>query len=280
MSIYDIKGNAINDNGMISVLDFGADNTGMANSTSAIQNALDNCNFVYFPKGTYLLTSKLSVKENSFLYFEEGAVLKRNSSMDCMMTCKGDTSVTGYDGVHDITIYGATFDVNGSVYTYNCTALSFCHAKRIKTVNCKFINHTASWHQLEYSACMDSIIEKCYFDATGHTSESVQIESPYNSAAWPWNNGAIDSTPSLNITVKDCVFENGATALGRHGGGSAKYVNIHDCVFRNFSSTVVQFYGGTNIAVHDCIFTDCGADTLIRDGHTKYNNTIDGVFTP
>lgn len=279
MGLYDISGKIINGGGH-SVIAFGADNTGSCNSSTAIQNALNECNFVYFPKGTYLLESEIYIPENRFLHFEEGAILKRNSSVNCMMTSKGDTSITGYDGVHDITIYGATFDVDGDAYTANCTALSFCHAKRIKIINSKFINHTGSWHQIELSACADSIIEKCYFDATGNTSESVQIESPYNTAAWPWSNGAIDNVPSLNINIRDCIFENGVTALGHHGGGTAQYVNIHDCIFRNFSGTVVQFYNGSNIFVHDCIFVECNDDDyVIREQHTKYNNWINGTFT-
>lgn len=279
--LFDAKGNILSAGGTVSsVLDFGADNTGTQNTQDAIQAAIDACAVVYFPAGTYLVSSMVYIPSNRFLYFEPGAVLKRNSGTNCMLTGKGDSSITGYDGVHDVTVYGATFDVNGSQYTYSCTALSFCHGQRIRVEGCNFVNHTTGWHQMEYSGCIDSVIDKCHFDAAGNTTESVQIECPYNAAAWPWNNGAIDSTPSRYISVRNCTFEGGTVALGHHGGGSAQHIDIAGCTFRNFSGVVVQFYGGTDVRVHDCVFTDCTGDVLIRDGHTAYNNVLNGTFTP
>jgi len=47
----------------VSVLDFGADPTGVADSTTAIQNAINNNKGVYFPTGTYLISSPLELKQ-------------------------------------------------------------------------------------------------------------------------------------------------------------------------------------------------------------------------
>ena len=141
MALYDVNGNVILTGGqMPSVVDYGADNTGTTECSTAIQAAVSACEMVYFPAGTYLISSIIYIPSNRFLYFDPGATLKRIASTNCMVTSAGDSSIVGYDGVHDITIYGATFDVNGSVYTYNCTALSFCHAKRIKTIASAFIS--------------------------------------------------------------------------------------------------------------------------------------------
>jgi hypothetical protein len=47
------------------VLDFGADSTGVASSTSAFQSAVANGGVVYIPSGTYKLNSKLTLSTNN-----------------------------------------------------------------------------------------------------------------------------------------------------------------------------------------------------------------------
>ena len=46
-------------NGEINVIDYGADPTGIADSTAAIQLALDTRNNVFIPAGTYKITATL-----------------------------------------------------------------------------------------------------------------------------------------------------------------------------------------------------------------------------
>lgn len=47
----------------VSVLDFGADPTGVTDSTTEIQNAINNNKGVYFPAGSYLISSPLELKQ-------------------------------------------------------------------------------------------------------------------------------------------------------------------------------------------------------------------------
>ena len=46
----------------ISVLDFGADSTGVADSSTAISQAIATSKAVYFPKGTYLCNISINNK--------------------------------------------------------------------------------------------------------------------------------------------------------------------------------------------------------------------------
>lgn len=50
------------------VLDYGADPTGVADSTTAIQAALDASSGVYLPSGTYKTTAALNFNTNNFLF--------------------------------------------------------------------------------------------------------------------------------------------------------------------------------------------------------------------
>ena len=49
----------------VSVLDFGADNTGVTDCSTAINNALAVAKSVYFPAGTYLVTSNITMPNNT-----------------------------------------------------------------------------------------------------------------------------------------------------------------------------------------------------------------------
>lgn len=59
----------------ISVLDQGADATGVADSTSAIQNALDAGATVYFPPGNYRITSLLTLNNNQTVILSAGTTI-------------------------------------------------------------------------------------------------------------------------------------------------------------------------------------------------------------
>lgn len=278
MSIYNYSGEVIMTASTNTAVDNGCDNTGATNTSTAMQRYITANRFCYFPTGTYNIETQIFIPSNTFIFCEPNTIFKRVANNNNMFTSAGDSTITEYNGVHDVVIYGATFDVNGANYTYNCTAVSFIHAQRVNIENCQFINHTTSWHQIELSACKNCKVKDCYFDCTGKPSEAIQIESPYNGSAWPWSNGAIDDTPAVFNEVCGCTFYNGVVAVGNHGGGVANYTNIHDCVFDTFSEMAVQFYGGASNTVHDCTATDC-TEFVRTQSATAYNNMIDGTFT-
>jgi len=57
----------------VSVLDFGADPTGITDSYAAIQAALNANSSVYIPKGTYRITTELTLNSNQFLHGDGAA---------------------------------------------------------------------------------------------------------------------------------------------------------------------------------------------------------------
>jgi hypothetical protein len=64
----------------VNVLDFGADPTGVADSTTAIQNAINAGSFVVLPEGTYKVTSTINLNEGSTLQGEGIGVTNINST--------------------------------------------------------------------------------------------------------------------------------------------------------------------------------------------------------
>lgn len=61
---------AMIDGASANVLDYGADPTGIADSTAAIQAAIDAAPYVYFPAGEYYVASSVNVRPNSTLVGE------------------------------------------------------------------------------------------------------------------------------------------------------------------------------------------------------------------
>lgn len=276
MSVYDLSGILLTYSPYIDAVQYGCDNTGAAGASDTIQAYINANKYCYFPAGTYNIDKIVYFPANRVIICEPGAVFKRTGAINGMFTSAGTSDITAYNGVHDILIYGATFDSDGSSASYSCTALSFCHAQRVTIQNCRFINPTEGWHHIEVNSGKDCKIIGCVFDGTGNTSESIQIGSPYNSSSWPFGNGSIDDTPCVYCEVCGCSFYNATTAIGNHGSDVGNYCDIHDCVFDTLSGTAITV-SGTNNRVHDCAAVSCTG--FASSEITKYNNFINGTFT-
>lgn len=278
MNIYDINGNIIPVGQANKATDNGCDNTGTKDTSSRIQDYIRNNRFCYFPEGTYIIKEIIYIPSNTVIFCEKGTIFKRMANINAMFTSDGDSTIAGYDGVHDILVYGAEFNQNGNTYTTQCTELSFIHAQRVYIEKCVFTGHKGGWHCIELSACKYCEIKDCYFDGANVTTEAVQIESPYDSTAWPWSNGAIDDSPAMFCDVSNCVFAGGAVGVGNHGSGRAQYTNIQDCTFNGQTEYAVRFYGGTANYVHDNIALDC-AHFVYTACTVAHSNVIDGTYT-
>jgi len=80
----------------VSVLDFGADPTGVSDSTSAIQAALDSGYYdIYIPAGSYKITSELVINTNGI--WLRGAGAERTKIIQATAGANGITSNTAID---------------------------------------------------------------------------------------------------------------------------------------------------------------------------------------
>lgn len=87
----------------VSVIDFGADPTGVADSTAEIQAALDASTNVFFPSGTYLVSDSLEPQDGSYL--EMGDAILKASVKDWL-----DTGVISFASKSGLTIRGGVID--------------------------------------------------------------------------------------------------------------------------------------------------------------------------
>lgn len=101
-----------------SVIDFGADPTGSTDSTSAIQAAIDSfgsgLGTVSFPKGTYLVTSTLTIDKDRMNLVGEGpyiSMIRFNPTADdiCVFIGKGGEGTTDAGIIVQCSVRGLTF---------------------------------------------------------------------------------------------------------------------------------------------------------------------------
>ena len=127
----------------ISVLDFGADDTGKKDAAPAIQKALDYAGEhssdsvqvkVIVPEGTYSIGSCLWVHSNTWFYMQ-GATLRKDFSGGCMIMNYRDDLGGGFNGSRNIIIEGGTLDGNtygGSVKAFSTIRMGHLHDLWVK----------------------------------------------------------------------------------------------------------------------------------------------------
>lgn len=307
MAIYNYLGNIASAE-FVNVKAYGARGNGLADDSTAIQSALTSLStkggVIYFPYGTYLITTPVLFYSNQILLFEHGATILQGASINSLMRNYSTTSIGGYDGTHDSMIIGATFD--GGSYTTDNTLLAFCHAENIVVRDCNFKNAYGAWHDLEINSSKYVLVDNCDFNGsrkTGQNGENLQIDGAGSSSYYPWNDIKIDNTICKYIEIKGCHFHDNTTSpgIGNHSNMAHEFIRIHDCTFdgntgsrgtMNFVSNV------TNVDIYDNTFNGCttgigsyGATYYIHDNRfvnvttaisgsasVAHNNIINGSY--
>lgn len=150
---YNAGGNFGADRGVFVVTAFGADPTGVADSTTDIQNAINAakaltpCGVVYFPAGTYLINAATLTTDatpgcvfrgtGGYSYdADEGSTLvTTNASLGILLSI--NDACTGSNVQAGVTIEGITFDDNSG---HNNTLLKLCNEMRVRVSGNSFRN--------------------------------------------------------------------------------------------------------------------------------------------
>lgn len=308
MSFFDYQGNIIPIH-FISVKDYGAIGDGVADDAQAIQsalNALKNTGgIIYFPTGIYKISVPVLFYSKQTLLFESGAVLMQGAEIDSLLRSYCETSYTGYSGVHDCLIYGATFD--GENYTTNNTLVGIGHTKNVTFERCTFRNAYGEWHDLEINSSYNVKIKDCDFEGerkTAQNAELIQIDGALSTIVYPWTGFNVDQTVSKYIEIDGCIFHDDevSPAIGNHANAAHQYIRIHDCIFDGLTSGrgAIDFTSSvTDVDIHDNTFAGCtkcigsakdsyyihdnrfvGTTTAIAGSSSiAHNNMINGVYT-
>lgn len=309
MSFFDYQGNVIPIH-FVSVKDYGVFGDGAADDAQAIQsalNALKNTGgIIYFPTGVYKISVPVLFYSKQTLLFESGAVLMQGAEIDSLLRPYCEESYTGYTGVHDCLIYGATFD--GGDYTTNNSLVAIGHTKNVTFERCIFKNAYGMYHDLEVNSSYNCKIKDCDFEGsrkTGNHAELIQIDGALSAAVYPWAGFAKDQTVSKYIDIEGCIFhdDTASPAIGNHTDAAHEYIRIHNCIFDGFTETsrgtIIFTSSVGNVDIHDNTFVGCtkcissakdsyyihdnrfvSATTAIAgSASVAHNNMINGTYT-
>lgn len=260
---------------------------------------------IFFPKGIYLLTTSVLFYSNQMLWFEDGTTILQGAAINNLLRSYCDSSITGYNGVHDSIIHGGIFD--GGNYTTNNTLVGCAHAKNIIFENCTTKNAYGTWHNIEINSSYNVKVINCNFEGsrkTGANGEMLQIDGAGSSSYYPWDSINIDNTVSKYIDISGCIFHDSTVVpgIGNHSNMAHKFVRVHDCIFDGLTSSrgAINFVSNmTDIDIHDNTFNECtigigssGATYYIHDnrfvnattaisGSTSiaHANMINGTYT-
>ena len=279
---------------------------GVHDDTAALQDALDKMRAggtVYFPDGTYLISSALIFYSNQWLRFSDNAVLLRSDQSEpvtrYMLAAYSDPQTGGYGGTHDVVISGGVFDGNKNL-TENLTVINTVHCNNVVIRNCRFV-HGAQWHYIELNSTSDASVTDCVFDGTSYTavrenltSELVQLDAAAEGCYGPVYDcrGRLvefmqDETPCRNISIASCIFKcAGSTAIGHHGDHPHENIDIVCNVFDgrsgvgDLSRGYIYFMPQVkNVNISDNAFFSTAEDDEPNAAFTVTNPDADALIT-
>ena len=178
-SVIDAVGSYSSD---VSVKTYGAVGDGVTDDTTAIQNAVNSENIVFFPAGTYLVSNPISIPSNRTLFGE------------------GAASVISYTGT--TTSRGAFYINSGS---------SSAYIDNVTVQDLKFLGQVALLgfsefvHLISFSGVRDCVIERCVIE--GFRGDGILLGS---------GDIAGQERHNINVTIRDCYI-NGVNNDNRNG---------------------------------------------------------------
>ena len=194
----------------VSVKDFGAVGDGTTDDTASIQNALDASTQVYFPSGTYLINSALTLSSNATL---TGA----NSTIEWNASSFANAMIG--TSINDIVIQGLIFNSTVAITASPTYGIYLQKASRVKISNCKTNNvnliYTLSSQSLyanvvsdetsgSFNCSRDVLVEHCTIYGPGNTNQAAL--------------GGIFMQYTLRFAVTNCSVQNSGHGIHWWGG--------------------------------------------------------------
>ncbi len=247
-----------------SVKDFGAKGDGITDDTAAINAALavSSGRILFFPAGTYLISSTLTVKSKTTLLGEgtSSSTLKLTAGMSASAEMVRNEVQTGtlnayYDT--DLVFDGLGFDGSNNA-TRTGPLLSFGKVLRILIQNCLFKDNT--YFAIGIGANKDVLIRQNYFTNMGRPRPSTV------SAPAIWCDKGAWGTP-YEIRVEDNYFLNNnwsaAYFMPTNGSFSRNYCvgNGESTVFSNSNGANIQYVGNYIYGATRSNISACGIET-------------------
>ncbi len=224
---------------------------GVHDDTKALQECIDKVKdggTIYFPDGTYLVSSTLIFYSNQIFKLSDNAVILRSKEIEpvtrYLLAAYSEPQWSGYEGTHDVVISGGIFDGNADLIEKS-TLVNTVHCRNIRIVGCHFRN-CSTWHMIEINSTENAIIDSCVFDGPSYTfipenllNEQIQLDLAHEGSYGPvYNcNGILidfckDDTVCHNVVISNNIFKcAGFPAIGHHGDCGHHNILIENNIF-------------------------------------------------
>ncbi len=223
----------------------------------------NNIHTVIVPKGEYAVDSSINIFSYTVVDFSGSVITRIGECGSILRFGKGTDIVYGYDGYKRITIKNAVLDAENRGTS---SLVRFAHATGVEIDSVEFRNTTDVMHLLTFAACENVIIRNCQFRdmkttkrLDGLNCEALQIDVLKDGY---FNYPAQDGTPTKNITVTGCTFENVLRGIGTHTAIAGHYFDgmvIKGNTFKNIESYAVRALNYINSDISENTIIDCGS---------------------
>lgn len=224
---------------------------GIHDDTKALQECIDkvrNGGTIYFPDGTYLISSTLIFYSNQIFKLSDNAVILRSKESNpitkYLLASYSEPQWNGYEGTHDVVISGGIFDGNADLIEKS-TLVNTVHCRNIRIVGCRF-RHCSMWHMIEINSTENAVIDGCVFDGPSYTlipenllNEQIQLDLAHEGSYGPVYNCddklidfCKDDTVCHNVVISNNIFKcAGFPAIGHHGDCGHHNILIENNIF-------------------------------------------------
>ncbi len=236
---------------------------------------------VKLPKGEYCLYQNLNLYSNT-VFDLSGSVIKRGEGCASMIRFGAAKDIVyGYNGYRNITVKNGTLDSDNKG---TASLFRFAHASNIEINGVTFKNTTDVMHLLTFAASENVRVKNCQFrdmkitgSLDGFNCEAVQIDVLKDGYfSYP----AQDGTPTKNVTVTGCTFENIPRGLGTHtaiAGHCFDGMVFKNNTFKNIESYAVRALNYINSEISGNTITDCGSGITCG---TVTNGSLSNFYAP
>jgi parallel beta-helix repeat protein len=272
----------------VSVKDFGAVGNGIVDDTTAIQNALDATNNLYFPEGNYKITSALVMDDNHYLIGAGygNSVITQATTDQYALRATGKTGIT----VKSLKVVGTADGVADGVYFTGC---SYCVVE-----NCQVTDFGHNGINFISSSYCEANNNRCERNLIGgiNTAGTLVAKSLYNKII---GNYLYDNSLSSNYgagillfgNADHCIVQNNVCVENQSFGillsdGSFNVITSNDCRNNIYSGIGIHYDDNANfcnfnvISNNTCESNDehgivCQSNSSLNDlqvGHSIVGN--------